>query len=281
MSKWKAAADLLVALIGHAFTGVLSLVLTVGLGTTRSPETPELFWLMYLASLSPLVLWGVGGVMLVVWWRQGRRPVWPYPIIWSLALACSVVTLVALCFPAFWRVLRPPPPEDPLSEGALTSNRRPRIPLAAKRVALAACGLLALAIVLGVSGVRLPPPETDVSHHKPYADFIGREYQVVSDVNAYAWNDFPDKDTILSISLLPPPGAGNRFVSWKTPLKQGQRVRIVSASRSFGLLELNRKYVVLVPGAGLPEGVPITMRVEATAFPIGGSTNRWANRPTP
>lgn len=267
MSKWKAAADVIATLMGHAFTGVLSLVLTVGLGTTRSPKTPELFWLMYLAILSPLVLWGVGGVMLVVWWRQGRRPLWPYPLIWSLAVACSVVTLIALCFPAFWRALRPPPLEGPPSEGVLVSNQRRRFPLVAKRVALTAGGVMTLVLVLGVSGVRLPPPETDVSDQKPYADFIGREYQVVSDVSAYAWNDFPDKATILEISLLPPPGAGNRFVSWETPLKQGQRVRIVSASRAFGLLEFNREYVVLAPGAGLPEGIPITMDVDADGVP--------------
>ena len=61
---------------------------------------------------------------------------------------------------------------------------------------------------------------------QPYADAIGREYRVVGNVIATAWNDSPDKETILSITLSSPPGYANRFVSWTVPLQQGQVVRI-------------------------------------------------------
>ena len=83
----------------------------------------------------------------------------------------------------------------------------------------------------------------------------------------YAWNDFPDKAKILSISLMQPPGVRNRFVSYVTPLERGQRVRIVGAWRRFSLGGFTRHYVVSVPGAGLPEDVPITMRVNADGVP--------------
>jgi hypothetical protein len=85
----------------------------------------------------------------------------------------------------------------------------PRIRLmlaVAKWVAIAACGLLALAIVLTVGGARSPFPPTEITHQEQYSDFIGREYRVTSNVSAYAWDDFPDKGKILSISLMPPPG---------------------------------------------------------------------------
>jgi hypothetical protein len=132
--------------------------------------------------------------------------------------------------------------------------------------AMAVCGLLGLAIVFTVGGVRLPSLETDITRQQPYSSFIDREYRV-TEVSAYAWNDFPDKARILSITLMPPPGAKNRFVSYVTRLQPGQRVRIVSARRRFGLVGFARHYVVSVPGADLPDDVPITMAVGADGIP--------------
>jgi hypothetical protein len=80
--------------------------------------------------------------------------------------------------------------------------------------------------MLAMGGTGSPFPATEITHQKPYADFVGREYRVVSDVGAHAWNDFPDKAKIDAISLLPPPRVRSRFVSYVTPLKEGQRVRI-------------------------------------------------------
>jgi hypothetical protein len=122
--------------------------------------------------------------------------------------------------------------------------------------------------MLGVGGVRLPFwfPNTEVTHDRPYADFVGREYRVKGHVTALAWNDFPDKAKILSVSLTPP-SAHNRFVSYSIPLKLEQRVRIVSAWRQFELVEFSYEYVVDVPGAGLPEGIPITMKVNSDGVP--------------
>jgi hypothetical protein len=142
----------------------------------------------------------------------------------------------------------------------------------AKWVALTAGGLLAVGVFLPVLGMILmetpdPFPITQVTHRKPYMDFIGRECRVVADVRATAWNDFPDKAKILSIALYGPPGVRNRYVSYVTPLKQGQTVRIVSAWRQFALFGFHRHYVVLVPGAGLPDGIPVTMYMNADGVP--------------
>lgn len=136
-----------------------------------------------------------------------------------------------------------------------------------KWLLLPAGGLLALIIFLGVGGVRVPWPPTETTHQNPYADFVGREYRVISSLSAYAWNDGPDKAKIRSFSLLPPPGVRNRFVSYVTPLQPGQRVRIVSAWRHFLLLGFDRYNVVSVPGAGLPEGIRIKMQVNSDGIP--------------
>src|SRR5262245_47229234 len=102
----------------------------------------------------------------------------------------------------------------------------------AKIVMLGACGIVAIGAILftvvGV-GMQIPAPQAEVTNWKPFADYIGREYRIVGDVSALAWNDFPDKDRILSISLLSPPLVRNRFVSYTRPLRSGQTVRIVSA----------------------------------------------------
>jgi hypothetical protein len=140
----------------------------------------------------------------------------------------------------------------------------------AKWVAFAGCGLLALGITLIMllaSGVLSPFPDGEITQQKPYATFVGREYRVTSDVGAYAWNDFPDKAKILSISLMRPPGIHNRFVSSVTALKLGQTVRTVAAWRHFTVFGFAKYYVVSVPDAGLPKGIEIKMPVNSDGVP--------------
>jgi len=165
---------------------------------------------------------------------------------------------------------------DQDSQGASTDapdrDAYPRIRMVVsvmKWTAVTALGLLAVVIILGVGGVRLPFwfPNTEVTNERPYADFIGREYRVTGHVTALAWNDFPNKAKILNVSLMPPPGARNRFVSYSIPLQLGQSVRIISAWRQFALVEFTYHYVVSVPGAGLPDGIPITMKVNFDGVP--------------
>jgi hypothetical protein len=63
---------------------------------------------------------------------------------------------------------------------------------------------------------------------------------------------------------MPPPSVRNRFVSYRTRLKVGQTLRILSAKARF----LSPKdYVVSVPGAGLPDGIPITIRMNSDGTP--------------
>jgi hypothetical protein len=138
--------------------------------------------------------------------------------------------------------------------------------------ALAFGGLVAIVIALGVGGVMLPgPADKEVSGQKPFSDFIGREYRVTGDVTAHAWNDFPDKEKILTITLMTPPGVANRFVSYRRRLDPGQSVRIVSAWRSFAFMELNKwhiyYYVVSLPGNVLTDAAPIHLSVESDGSP--------------
>jgi hypothetical protein len=64
-----------------------------------------------------------------------------------------------------------------------------------------------------------------------------------------------------------PPLVRNRFVSYSKPLRSGQAVRIVSASRHFTLSGFSYQYSVDLPGSGLPEEIAITMDVNADGVP--------------
>jgi hypothetical protein len=161
---------------------------------------------------------------------------------------------------------------DQISEWTHVGATRRRLRLvisAAMWVVGSALGLLLALVVLGVGGYSIPfwPSDTEMTDQKPYSDFVGREYRVVGPVAALAWNDFPDKTKILVVSLTSPPGAHNRFVSYKVPLQRGQEVRILSAWRSLSLFHFSYYYLVSVPGVKLPEGVPIKMDVSPEGIP--------------
>lgn len=129
---------------------------------------------------------------------------------------------------------------------------------------------LVILVVLGIGGIQVPMLHAEITHQKPFADFIGREYRVKGSLTAFAWNDFPNKDKILAVSLMPPPGVKNRFVSFTKSLPLGQRIRIVSAWRYIALFEIIRYYEVSVPGLELPEGVPIKLNVKSDGIPVPG-----------
>jgi hypothetical protein len=144
-------------------------------------------------------------------------------------------------------------------------------------VAFAAFALLAIVFVFALSGYGSEgsrtdiSQQTDVSHQKPYADFIGRDCRVLEGVSAYAWNDFPDKDKIIAVSLVPPPGVSNRFVTSETPLQKGQRIRIIGATRPsffFGAIN-NYDYVVSIPDTELPNGVDVQLTTASDGIPDG------------
>src|SRR5687767_7799599 len=108
-----------------------------------------------------------------------------------------------------------------------------------------------------MGGCRTPFPPTEITQRQPYANLVGRDYRIVSEVIAHAWNEYPDEQTISSVSLIRPPGVANRFVSQRISLKPGQTLRIISAWQRFGLFGYDKYYIVSIPNAGLPEKVPI------------------------
>jgi len=138
-----------------------------------------------------------------------------------------------------------------------------------KWVVITVFSLFSVTCAVGLGGYQIPfwPEDTEVTNEKPFSNFIGQQYRLTSELYAHAWNDFPDKEKILAVSLMPPPGAKNRFVSYRVNLQPGHVVRIHSAWRSFSLFEYSYYYHISIPDAELPDGVPIKMKVGADGSP--------------
>src|SRR5947207_1255768 len=94
--------DLVAALGSHLLMGPMWLFATVGLAMAiPKPDAPSaalVVGISLLFSALP-VTWAALGVMLMLWWRQGRGPLWSYPFRWGLALSFTFLALIALCFP--------------------------------------------------------------------------------------------------------------------------------------------------------------------------------------
>jgi len=177
-------------------------------------------------------------------------------------------------------------PDQPVSEHALndqTLSRSGTAVSSVKWIVLVVIGLTATFVVLGVGGFPLPSwlAGVEISQEEPFASFIGQDFRVSGPVTAVAWNDFPDKAKILTISLMPSPGAKNRFVSYGTPIKIGQRVRVLSAWRQIAIPAFTYHYFVSVPDAGLPEGVPVTLSVSSSGVPDASILESMQSNSTP
>jgi hypothetical protein len=133
-------------------------------------------------------------------------------------------------------------------------------------IAFVVVGFFVLSIALlmvAQIGMTISAPRTEVSDRKPFVDFIGREYRVVGDVTALAWNDFPNKEKILTFSLMSPPLTQNRYVSYEKHLEPGQVLRIVRAWRSITIEGFRYTYDVALPRGGLSKGIPIEVETSS------------------
>jgi hypothetical protein len=103
--------DVAMALGEHLLASPLWLLLAVGVGqsipTPPSASMVRIVANWCLVAALPLTWFCLGG-MLIVWWRQGRGPLWPYPLRWALMLVLTFIALVALLFPKVRSALVPP-----------------------------------------------------------------------------------------------------------------------------------------------------------------------------
>jgi hypothetical protein len=102
---------LVVALGEHLLAAPLWLILAAGVGQSigmpHEASMARIVGSWSVVAALPLAWFWLGG-MLVIWWRQGRGPLWSYPLRWALMLFLTFIALVALLFPKVREALVPP-----------------------------------------------------------------------------------------------------------------------------------------------------------------------------
>jgi hypothetical protein len=117
--------------------------------------------------------------------------------------------------------------------------------------------LVAAFLLAGVAIACSTAAGVDVSQEVEFTEMIGRDYQIVGDVDAYGIKN-EDRDTNASyVTLIPPPGIGGREVVFMKRLPKGQTFRIVAATRRQRAFTNGIDYVVELNGADLPQGLDV------------------------
>lgn len=120
----------------------------------------------------------------------------------------------------------------------------------------------ALALVALVSAsAACTVSSRDVSAEKPYANMIGRRYEVIADhLDAYGvFKEIgkPELDVVELIALRP--GVGGVEYAFRRNVPKGRVVRIVSARHRPVLFERGIYYLVEVENWDLPAGIPVEL----------------------
>jgi hypothetical protein len=117
----------------------------------------------------------------------------------------------------------------------------------------------------------------EITFTKPYADFIGREYRVITDdLHAYGVYDSLDSKKLIEITLIPGVGIGGPEIAFRKPVPKGQVIRILSAWQKSMLFERRIYYLVSVPNSELPQGVPIQVELFLGNKGVGADLNSSA-----
>jgi hypothetical protein len=97
---------------------------------------------------------------------------------------------------------------------------------------------------------------------QPYAEMIGREYEVVVDgVALYGIYDFGRPLKLGWMTVVPDPGVSGSSVAFRCQIPRGQRFRIVAVWRSHALVWNDFYHVIEFVGAKVPENVPIQLEL--------------------
>ena len=118
-------------------------------------------------------------------------------------------------------------------------------------------------IVLGVVAVVLNVgwADSDVSAQKPFSDFVGRQYRIVGDVNAYGVKrDLSDETTsYVTVRALDTVGMAGPEVTFTTRLAPGTTFRITRARKSVGLYQEGIRYLVSMDHPDIPAGLDVEL----------------------
>jgi len=80
-----------------------------GGAATAGERGPTLSVLGFAVLGAGAALWVWLLVKLVGWWREGRKVLWPYPLVWAIGMIFTIFFAVALLIPKVRRAVTPKP----------------------------------------------------------------------------------------------------------------------------------------------------------------------------
>jgi hypothetical protein len=104
-------------------------------------------------------------------------------------------------------------------------------------------------------------PDKELTFTSPYANFIGTEYRIVAEVNAYGIYENLDKKVVSFIDLIPGVGIAGPEVALKRRIAKGQIIKILSAWREYKLLYSDVYYSVALQDTDLPRDVQVRIEL--------------------
>lgn len=120
--------------------------------------------------------------------------------------------------------------------------------------------------VVGVLGVLVcgacaKPSVTELTKTSPYAKVVNADYRVVAEVSAYGIYKDLDKKEILYLTLIPGVGIAGPEVAFKTRVRKGQEIKVLSAWRTKGLFSDDVYYIVSLPGTDFPPNIEVQLEL--------------------
>ena len=92
-----------------------------------------------------------------------------------------------------------------------------------------------------------------------YKVLIGARYEIIGEVNAHGWRDFPKKN-LISISLIPGGfGVQNRTVAFRKPVKLGSIFQIKRVEKAYDLFWPYYVIAGELTGSGLPPDIEVDL----------------------
>jgi hypothetical protein len=116
---------------------------------------------------------------------------------------------------------------------------------------------IAWLICLAVFSGCTKPAVVDLSLTGQYAQVVGSEYDVISEVDAYGIYEDLDRKVIAYIELIPGVGISGPEVAFKKRIAKGQKIKVLSAWRERKLLYSDVYYVVALQDEGLPRDIQV------------------------
>jgi hypothetical protein len=116
-------------------------------------------------------------------------------------------------------------------------------------------GVASAAAALGVGS--LVACSSNLADRQPYASFIGREYRVVGDVDAYGIKEDLKDGQASYVTLIPQPGIGGPEVVFRRRIAKGTMFRIRDARRRFYVFGNGTEYIVDLMSPEVPKGLEV------------------------